>query len=257
VLNCPVEDVQLPDGIMADVIISEWMGFYLFHESMLSAVITARDRLLKPDGVLFPSTGTLYVCPVELKEYVRERIDFWQNVYGFDYSAVASVVRAATMVRPEIMTIPQQSLLAEPQQVISINMKYVDLEDVTSMLATVNFNIVRNGVMHGFALWFDVHFEGSQSVILDTSPASAVTHWKQTVALLPDALLVSRGSSVSSRVQLQRLDRRYDISLEILDDESSDDDECDTNDVDSNETATSTASVELQDLIALKMKPVV
>jgi hypothetical protein len=258
VINSAVEDVQLPNGVLADVIISEWMGFYLFHESMLGAVITARDKLLKPDGVVFPSSGTLHICPVALKEYFKERIDFWRDVYGFDFSAVASIARAAGLARPEILTVSQQSLLAKSQQVISIDMKYVDLEDVNSILATVSFNIERNDVMHGFALWFDVLFEGNQSVVLDTSPASISTHWKQTVALLPDALLVNRGSQLSSRVQLKRQERRYDISIEILvDDDSSEEDECDMVEVDADDAATSNASAELHDLIALKMKPVI
>ena len=40
-----VEDVPdpLPDGPV-DVIVSEWMGFYLLHESMLDSVLNARDR---------------------------------------------------------------------------------------------------------------------------------------------------------------------------------------------------------------------
>ena len=46
VLEGQASDVQLPSGVLADVLISEWMGFYLLHESMLEAVVTARDRLL-------------------------------------------------------------------------------------------------------------------------------------------------------------------------------------------------------------------
>ena len=33
-----------------DVIVSEWMGFYLLHESMLASVIYARDRWLDEKG---------------------------------------------------------------------------------------------------------------------------------------------------------------------------------------------------------------
>jgi len=43
----PVEEV--------DIIISEWMGYFLLFEGMLHSVIYARDRFLKPDGVMFPS----------------------------------------------------------------------------------------------------------------------------------------------------------------------------------------------------------
>ena len=35
-----------------DVIISEWMGYFLLRESMFDSVICARDRWLKPTGVM-------------------------------------------------------------------------------------------------------------------------------------------------------------------------------------------------------------
>ena len=42
-----VEEVTLPDGVeKVDIIISEWMGYCLFYESMLNTVIFARDKWL-------------------------------------------------------------------------------------------------------------------------------------------------------------------------------------------------------------------
>lgn len=61
VINARVEDVVLPEKV--DVIVSEWMGFYLLHEAMLESVIVARDRFLKPTGVIFPESATLYSSP--------------------------------------------------------------------------------------------------------------------------------------------------------------------------------------------------
>merc|ERR1712038_1966339 len=47
-----VEEVELPDGIeKVDIIISEWMGYCLFYESMLNTVIFARDKWLAPGGL--------------------------------------------------------------------------------------------------------------------------------------------------------------------------------------------------------------
>ena len=80
-----VEDLELPEPV--DIIVSEWMGYFLLRESMLdsvrgraraladraeaprggrlrtslsSQVLAARDRWLKPGGVLFPSHATMY-----------------------------------------------------------------------------------------------------------------------------------------------------------------------------------------------------
>lgn len=44
-----VEEVQLPVH-KVDIIISEWMGYFLIFESMLDSVIVARDKYLNSDG---------------------------------------------------------------------------------------------------------------------------------------------------------------------------------------------------------------
>lgn len=51
IIQGAIEKVKLPEKV--DVIISEWMGFYLFHESMLDSVLFARDTWLKPDGIFY------------------------------------------------------------------------------------------------------------------------------------------------------------------------------------------------------------
>jgi predicted RNA methylase len=49
VINSEIEKLNsLPEPVdKVDIIVSEWMGFYLLHESMLASVIYARDKWLK------------------------------------------------------------------------------------------------------------------------------------------------------------------------------------------------------------------
>ena len=47
-----IEEVTLPVGIDGiDVIVSEWMGYFLLFESMLDSVIYAGGGWLRPDGI--------------------------------------------------------------------------------------------------------------------------------------------------------------------------------------------------------------
>ena len=46
-LKGKIEEVKLPVEHV-DVIISEWMGYFLLFESMLDSVLFARDRYLTP-----------------------------------------------------------------------------------------------------------------------------------------------------------------------------------------------------------------
>ena len=55
VLQQRVEDVRLPEGEHSvDIIVSEWMGYFLLR-GMLDSVVLARDRWLKPGGAMYPS----------------------------------------------------------------------------------------------------------------------------------------------------------------------------------------------------------
>ena len=51
-----VEDLDSITVDKVDIIISEWMGYFLFFESMLDTVLYARDKWLKPGGVGKPPT---------------------------------------------------------------------------------------------------------------------------------------------------------------------------------------------------------
>ena len=82
-----IEDVVLPVD-KVDVIISEWMGYFLLYEAMLPSVLYARDRYLKPDGIMAPSSATMWIAPVADPEFVEDHINWWRDVYGFDMKAM-------------------------------------------------------------------------------------------------------------------------------------------------------------------------
>ena len=62
VMQSTVEEVELPEKV--DVIISEWMGYFLLRESMFDSVIVARDKWMKEGGALFPSNARMFLAPI-------------------------------------------------------------------------------------------------------------------------------------------------------------------------------------------------
>ncbi len=48
-----IEEVELPVQEV-DIIISEWMGYFLLYEAMLDTVLWARDKYLKKGGLILP-----------------------------------------------------------------------------------------------------------------------------------------------------------------------------------------------------------
>lgn len=72
-LQGKMEEVQLPFP-KVDIIISEWMGYFLLYESMLDTVLYARDKYLAPGGLIFPDRATLFLAGIEDGDYKEEKI---------------------------------------------------------------------------------------------------------------------------------------------------------------------------------------
>jgi protein arginine N-methyltransferase 1 len=49
IIKSKVEEAELPVP-KVDIIISEWMGYFLLYESIVDTVLYARDKWLNPDG---------------------------------------------------------------------------------------------------------------------------------------------------------------------------------------------------------------
>jgi protein arginine N-methyltransferase 1 len=69
-----MEEVQLPVD-KVDIIISEWMGYFLLYESMLDTVLVARDKYLVEGGMIFPDKATMYIGAIEDGDYKDEKIN--------------------------------------------------------------------------------------------------------------------------------------------------------------------------------------
>ena len=72
-LHGKMEEVKLPYD-KVDIILSEWMGYFLLYESMLDTVLYARDRYLAPGGLIFPDKATIFMAAIEDGDYKDEKI---------------------------------------------------------------------------------------------------------------------------------------------------------------------------------------
>jgi type I protein arginine methyltransferase len=255
VVNCKIEDFKLPEGQeKVDVIISEWMGFYvsllvlslvfplltcfldfnlppadfdlfpqLLHEGMLDSVILARDRFLKPGGLLFPDRAIIYCSPCSLPSLFED----WENVNGVKMPRFGEHLRRQKSSKPEILNLDKVSLLADDTVIA-----FLDLNDVPAdELDRFDFNEVivarKAGNFQGICIWFDVLFPSSDddvsedNVTLSTHPQAPPTHWKQTIIPLPANIeTLEPLSPVAFKLIIQRNPenaRQYHLLLEILD----------------------------------------
>lgn len=211
-----------------DIIISEWMGFYLLHESMLPSVLFARDTFLKQsdESMIFPRIAKLYASPCQLTKHYDKYINFWDNLYGYSFKPLQSVAKEMRLQRPEIDCIDNTQLLTAKKLIIKLDLKTMKLDDINLIEKELFFVIDQqmnddnnSTLLDGICLWFDTIFtnndekkplivwnkksdnDGDQKmdeskktktefnrIVLSTSPSSEQTHWKQTLIFLPERL---------------------------------------------------------------------
>ncbi|KAL2233202.1 UNVERIFIED_CONTAM: putative protein arginine N-methyltransferase 6 [Sesamum indicum] len=181
VLHGRVEDVEIDDKV--DVIVSEWMGYMLLYESMLGSVIIARDRWLKPGGLILPSFATLYMAPISHPDRYKESIDFWRNVYGIDMSAVMPLAKQCAFEEPSVETINGENVLTwphvvSPPDIDGFTVKHVDcftvtIQELESVSTTFKFRSMMRAPFHGFAFWFDVQFSAPALLSFSNNPQAS------------------------------------------------------------------------------------
>lgn len=209
-----LEEVDLglgPNG-KVDIIVSEWMGYFLLYESMLDTVLLARDKYLKPDGIMMPDNATLYLSAIEDQEYKEEKIDFWDDVYGFDYSCIKEIA----LREPLVDTVELRSVVCDPAPLLRLDLMKVRKEDLT-FKSQFKLTATRNDYVHAFLGWFDIGFEACHKPVrFSTGPHSRYTHWKQTVFYTPGTLTVFEGDVIEGELSCApnaRNPRDLDISL--------------------------------------------
>ncbi|EQB45593.1 hypothetical protein CGLO_15513 [Colletotrichum gloeosporioides Cg-14] len=214
-----IEEIDLPVD-QVDIIISEWMGYCLLYEAMLPSVLWARDRYLKPDGLLVPSVSTIWAAPVSDPEYVTDFITFWDDVYGFDMKSMKTGIydEARIEVMPESCVCGSATQIAF-QDLHSIKTEELDFE--APWKSTLSRDIPS---LDGFLVWFDIFFTTSRKdtvpaslhvkpgessatrpgeIAFTTGPFGPATHWKQGFLMsksLEDNIEIKAGTDVSGRI---------------------------------------------------------
>jgi protein arginine N-methyltransferase 1 len=95
-------------------------GYFLLYESMLETVIYARDKYLnKQNGLLFPDKAVLYICGIEDSEYKNQKINFWDNVYGFNMQAM----KDNAISEPLVDVVDGKNIVTDVEPILILDLK--------------------------------------------------------------------------------------------------------------------------------------
>jgi SAM-dependent methyltransferase len=162
------DEVELPGEV--DVIVSEWMGHFLFAEQMLEPLVRLRDDFLRKNGRMIPAKCSLHIGMISTSSFLEELSFLCTRPYGIDFSAVGDwPFRDVGMHRIET-----RDLLPE-----TVCIGEFDLHSVTGTPRVLAGTVAsaRDASIFGLCGWFDAQL--SENVKISTSPFSPSTHWLQ------------------------------------------------------------------------------
>eukprot|EP01057_Protomagalhaensia_wolfi_P001397 Protomagalhaensia_wolfi_Nauph_80__1396@NODE_1838_length_1313_cov_368_385400_g1374_i1_p1_GENE_NODE_1838_length_1313_cov_368_385400_g1374_i1NODE_1838_length_1313_cov_368_385400_g1374_i1_p1_ORF_typecomplete_len367_score51_91PrmA/PF06325_13/1_7e16MTS/PF05175_14/3_1e12PRMT5/PF05185_16/1_6e10Met_10/PF02475_16/1_7e10Methyltransf_25/PF13649_6/2_1e09Methyltransf_31/PF13847_6/4_7e09Methyltransf_18/PF12847_7/9_1e09DOT1/PF08123_13/4_4e08Cons_hypoth95/PF03602_15/8_3e08Methyltransf_3/PF01596_17/1_4e07PCMT/PF0 len=244
-----IESKDCPIAESVDILISEWMGHYLLHESMLDSVLLARDQWLQKSkagsyyksikvvenwdskehgGLILPLMAIVYGTFCDATKTIYER-EGWMcdadRFFFFFLSGLDELRRLKDeedeLVLTHLDTVPEWT---ESTELVKFNLATAQSQDLNTVHASQLFAFNKStatGFLNGFLLWFDCIFPTctSEALLLSTGPGKAQTHWKQSLIIIPeDGVPVLEGALAEVEITLARKspqDRRYNLTLEI------------------------------------------
>ncbi|XP_012726240.2 protein arginine N-methyltransferase 3 [Fundulus heteroclitus] len=195
-----IEDIKLPVE-KVDIIISEWMGYFLLFESMLDSVLYARDLYLADGGSVYPDLCNISLAAVGDAQKHRDRIAFWDDVYGFNMACMKKAVVPEAVV--EVMN--AETLISEPTVIQTLDCNKVclsELEFTTDFLLKITKTTDCTAIVGYFDIFFDKGC--SNKVMFSTGPQVTKTHWKQTVFLLEKPMPVKAGEELRGKISVRK-----------------------------------------------------
>ncbi|XP_058129423.1 uncharacterized protein LOC131289878 [Anopheles ziemanni] len=208
-----LEDTELPVE-KVDIIVSEWMGYFLLFEGMMDSVIYARKQYLREGGLILPNRCNISIAGYGDLERHNEFIGFWKNVYGFDMSCMKKeVLREATVeeCKPE-------HVITNANIIANFDLMEVDV-DCPNFSYEFSLSVKRDSNLTALVGYFDTFFELPEHIEFSTSPYTRPTHWKQTIFYLEEPVPVSEGQSIVGKFICRRDPkdvRSLFITIEVL-----------------------------------------
>ncbi|KAJ8099172.1 S-adenosyl-L-methionine-dependent methyltransferase [Lipomyces tetrasporus] len=207
-----IEEIRLPVQ-KVDIIVSEWMGYALLYEAMLDSVLVARDKYLAPNGLMVPSEVRLLVAGLRDAEFINDKVNFWNDIYGFKMSAMKPRIYDDVLIenfKPSSI-VHQGPFTFRTLQLHDITT--ADLEFTSPIRLTIpDLSNEFDGTFDGLVIYFDNYFTRSRDEVIPedaraetfkpgngslgftTGPwGPKYTHWRSGALLFNKQLQVSPG----------------------------------------------------------------
>lgn len=185
----------------ADVIVSDIRGNLPFLQGNVATIVDARARLLAPDGTLIPRADHLYIAAVTSPAtFAKIAVPWRDNRLDLDLSAgfdfAANTAEKAWFERADLLSDPARMAIIDYTKVVEANCS-----------TDFRLKIVRSGIIHGFALWFDA--ELAEGIGFSNAPGTPKLIYGQMFLPLATPVEIKPGGTVSGHFDASLIGREY------------------------------------------------
>jgi SAM-dependent methyltransferase len=196
VIQGDIIEVDLPEQV--DVIVSEWLGGFGIDEGMLVPVLVARDRWLRPGGIMIPALVSAWTALV-WDAYLCESLESLRGrPYGLDLGDLYEKTVNEIFYSGPGRHLSESDLRSTPAELWVTNPARISLDEATAPHSAEVRLTARAGVANALGLWFSA--ELVDGTTLSNAPGDPPTHWGMTTAPLRESLRLDPGSIVRARV---------------------------------------------------------
>jgi protein arginine N-methyltransferase 1 len=190
-----VHSTEVPSPERVDVVVCETLGNYPFEENIIETLNDARQRFLKPGGIVIPHAVQQFACPVVAERFYRE-LCAWDDVgYGLDFAPAKTMSLNNIYVRD----FSADGLLRRGEAARSWDKVTFDRSHKTTRAGEASWAAGRRTTVYGLALWWTA--ELVSGVSLSTGPRDARTHWEQLYLPVLAPITLEAGQTLAVRLR--------------------------------------------------------
>jgi SAM-dependent methyltransferase len=198
VIQGDIMDIELPERV--DVIVSEWLGGFGIDEGMLAPVIAARDRWLRPGGVMIPRSVTAWAGLVHDRRLGETLGSLRDDPYGLRLDALVEMTVNEILYSGTFRHLEEGDRRSEPGRLWTTDAELIPLEQAQAPHEAETLLPVRDpGTANALALWFSADL--APGISLSIGPGEPPTHWGMTTAPLRSPVELTPDMVVRARVR--------------------------------------------------------
>ena len=192
--NCqliPCHSTEMMDPPQVDVVVSETLGNYAFEEHIIDTLNDARDRFLKPGGLMIPSGVKQFACPIVADRIHRELLA-WDHVgFGLDLA----IGKAMSLNNAYVRVLEPAELLGSGSAAKIWDSVDFAKDSRANRKGEAQWRVSKPTTIYGSATWWEAYL--APGIVLSTSPMAPRTHWEQLYFPLLEPIKLTSGETAA------------------------------------------------------------